>query len=40
MEEKMIKSWKVMSSRYLAEKPWFTVREERVQLPKGNEIPN
>ena len=40
MEEKMIKSWKVMSSRYLAEKPWFTVREERVQLPNGNEIPN
>ena len=31
---------KVMSSRYLAEKPWFTVREERVQLPNGNEIPN
>ena len=29
-----------MSSRYLAEKPWFTVREERVQLPNGNEIPN
>ena len=40
MEEKMIKPWKVMSSRYLAEKPWFTVREERVQLPNGNEIPN
>jgi len=40
MEEKMIKPWKVMSSRYLAEKPWFTVREERVLLPNGNEIPN
>lgn len=40
MEEKMIKPWKVMGSRYLAEKPWFTVREERVLLPNGNEIPN
>lgn len=40
MEEEMIKPWKVVNSRYLAEKPWFTVREERVQLPNGNEIPN
>lgn len=27
--------WKVLSSEYLARKPWYTVRLERVQLPTG-----
>ena len=31
--------WKVLESEYLAHKPWFTVRKEKVQLPNGNIIP-
>ena len=27
--------WKVLQSEYLARKPWFTVRVDRVQLPTG-----
>lgn len=34
------RKWKVLSSKYLAKEPWFTVRCEHVQLPNGNEIPN
>lgn len=40
MEEEEIKPWKVLSCRYLSQKPWFTVREEHVQLPNGSEIPD
>lgn len=40
MEEEEIKPWKVLSRRYLSQKPWFTVREEHVQLPNGSEIPD
>ena len=31
--------WKVLSSEYLARKPWYTVRVERVELPNGTIIP-
>ncbi|MDU1889062.1 MAG: NUDIX hydrolase [Dysgonomonas sp.] len=34
------KSWKVLKSEYLANKPWFTVRKEHIQLPTGKEIPD
>ena len=34
------KNWTVLSSKYLSQKPWFTVREEHVKLPNGNEIPS
>lgn len=34
------RKWKVLSSKYLAKEPWFTVRSEHVRLPNGNEIPN
>jgi 8-oxo-dGTP pyrophosphatase MutT (NUDIX family) len=27
--------WKVLTSEYLARKPWFTVRVDRVELPTG-----
>lgn len=30
--------WKVLTSEYLARKPWHTVRVERVLLPTGAEI--
>ena len=40
MEEEPIKPWRVLSSRYIAEQPWFTVRHEHVQLPNGSEIPD
>lgn len=33
------KKWKVLRSEYLAQKPWFTVRMEEVELPNGNRIP-
>jgi len=31
--------WQVISSEYLHRKPWLTVRQERVRLPSGAEIP-
>ena len=31
--------WKVLSSEYLAKRPWFTVRRESVQLPTGAVVP-
>jgi 8-oxo-dGTP pyrophosphatase MutT (NUDIX family) len=31
--------WDVVSSTYVARKPWFTVRLDRVRLPSGTEIP-
>lgn len=33
------KNWKVLKSEYLAQKPWFIVRREEVELPNGNRIP-
>lgn len=32
--------WKVLSSEYLARKPWFTVRHERLRLPDGRIVPD
>lgn len=31
--------FKVLSSEYLAKRPWFTVRRERVELPTGAIVP-
>ncbi len=31
--------WKVIRSEYLHRKPWLTVRQECVELPNGNRIP-
>jgi NUDIX domain. len=31
--------WKVLESKYLHNRPWLTVREERLQMPNGNIIP-
>lgn len=39
MEKADNRRWKVLSSEYLARKPWFTVRRERMLLPAGREIP-
>jgi len=33
-------TWNVLESRYISREPWHTVREEKVQLPNGNIIPN
>lgn len=37
--EKEIKEPEVLSSRYVFERPWLTVREEEIRLPNGNIIP-
>lgn len=31
--------WRVLASEYIARKPWYTVRLEKVQLPNGAIIP-
>jgi 8-oxo-dGTP pyrophosphatase MutT (NUDIX family) len=31
--------WKVLTREYLAKKPWYTVRVDRVELPNGTIIP-
>lgn len=31
--------WKVISSEYLSQRPWFTVRREHLELPNGNQVP-
>jgi 8-oxo-dGDP phosphatase len=31
--------WKVLTREYLARKPWYTVRVDRVELPNGTIIP-
>ena len=33
------RKWKVLCSEYLARRPWFTVRRERVALPDGTVVP-
>lgn len=38
MKEKDSMEWKVLSSQYISQEPWFTVRKEKVQLPNGNTI--
>jgi 8-oxo-dGTP pyrophosphatase MutT (NUDIX family) len=37
--EAMLQSWKVLSSRYILDRWWLKVREDRVILPSGHEIP-
>lgn len=32
---KEIKKWKILSSRYLIERPWLTARRDTVELPDG-----
>ena len=34
-----VRPWRVLSSEYLAKKPWYTVRVDRVELPNGIVIP-
>lgn len=34
------KAWKVLSSEYIFQEPWLTVRRQHIQLPNGNEIPD
>lgn len=40
MENPKSRAWKVVKSEYLARKPWFTVRHERIELPDGRSIPD
>ena len=40
MENPKNRSWKVLTSEYLARKPWFTVRHESLELPDGRRIPD
>jgi 8-oxo-dGTP pyrophosphatase MutT (NUDIX family) len=34
-----VRPWRVLTSEYLAKKPWYTVRVDRVELPNGTVIP-
>ena len=38
MKEKDSMEWKVLSSQYISQEPWSTVRKEKVQLLNGNTI--
>lgn len=40
MEKQKVENWKVLSSEYLCQEPWFTVRKEKVELPNGSIIPS
>ena len=40
MENPKKRNWKVLTSEYLARKPWFTVRHESIELPDGRLIPD
>ncbi len=40
MKKPQNRPWKVLQSEYLAQKPWYTVRHERMQLPNGRVIPD
>lgn len=40
MENLKNRAWKVLTSEYVARKPWFTVRHESVELPDGRRIPD
>lgn len=40
MEKLPNRAWKVLSSRYITRKPWFTVRHESLELPDGRRIPD
>lgn len=32
--------WRVLASEYLHNRPWLTVRKERLQMPNGNIVPD
>lgn len=40
MEKLKNRKWKVLTSEYVARKPWFTVRHESLELPDGRRIPD
>lgn len=40
MDKPENRPWKVISSEYLARKPWFTVRHESLELPDGRRVPD
>ncbi len=40
MKKPLSRNWKVLTSEYLARKPWYTVRHECVELPDGRHIPD
>ena len=40
MENPKNRKWKVLTSEYLARKPWFTVRHESLELPDGRRVPD
>lgn len=40
MENPKKRNWQVITSEYLARKPWFTVRHECVELPDGRRVPD
>ena len=39
MKDPEHRPWRVLSSEYLARRPWFTVRRESVELPTGAVVP-
>lgn len=39
MKQPENRPWRVLSSEYIARRPWFTVRRESVQLPTGAVVP-
>lgn len=39
MENPENRPWKVLSSRYLVQRPWCTVRLERLEMPDGRSVP-
>ena len=39
MKDPENRPWRVLSSEYVARRPWFTVRRESVQLPTGAVVP-
>ena len=31
-------NWKVLDSKYVLQKPWMTVRQDKVKLPTGGKM--
>lgn len=40
MKQPENRKWEVLESEYLARKPWFTVRHERLRMPDGRIVPD
>ena len=40
MKKPKNRPWKVLTSEYLARRPWFTVRHESLELPDGQRVPD